>query len=74
LALGFGVKRTKLGAAWDCRAGAAGSGEFKVRDAILDGEVVALDDEGRLDFRALLAGKGWLHYAAFDLLWLTGRT
>jgi ATP-dependent DNA ligase len=37
-------------------------------DAILDGEVVALDDEGRMDFRALLASHGWLHYAAFDLL------
>jgi bifunctional non-homologous end joining protein LigD len=26
-----------------------------------------------MDFRELLAGKGWLHYAAFDLLWLNGR-
>jgi bifunctional non-homologous end joining protein LigD len=47
--------------------------ELHARDAIIDGEVVALDDEGRMDFRALLAGKGWLHYAAFDLLWLNGR-
>jgi bifunctional non-homologous end joining protein LigD len=47
--------------------------ELHARDAILDGEVVALDDEGRMDFRALLAGKGWLHYAAFDVLWLNGR-
>jgi bifunctional non-homologous end joining protein LigD len=47
--------------------------ELHARDAILDGEVVALDDEGRMDFRALLAGKGWLHYVAFDLLWLNGR-
>jgi bifunctional non-homologous end joining protein LigD len=47
--------------------------ELHARDAILDGEVVALDDEGRMDFRALLAGKGWLHYAAFDLLWLNGK-
>jgi bifunctional non-homologous end joining protein LigD len=47
--------------------------ELHARDAILDGEVVALDDGGRMDFRALLAGKGWLHYAAFDLLWLNGK-
>jgi hypothetical protein len=26
-----------------------------------------------MDFRALLAGRGWLHYAAFDVLWLNGR-
>jgi bifunctional non-homologous end joining protein LigD len=44
-----------------------------VREAILDGEIVALDSEGRQDFRALLAGRGWLHYAAFDLVWIGGR-
>jgi bifunctional non-homologous end joining protein LigD len=47
--------------------------ELHAREAILDGEVVALDDEGRMDFRALLASRGWLHYAAFDLLWLNGK-
>jgi bifunctional non-homologous end joining protein LigD len=47
--------------------------ELHARDAILDGEIVVLDDEGRMDFRALLAGKGWLHYAAFDVLWLNGK-
>lgn len=47
--------------------------QLPVREAILDGEVVALDDEGRQDFRALLGGRGWLHYAAFDLLWIGGR-
>jgi hypothetical protein len=26
-----------------------------------------------MDFRILLSGRGWLHYAAFDLLWLNGR-
>jgi ATP-dependent DNA ligase len=26
-----------------------------------------------MDFRALLAGKGWLRYAAFDVLWLNWR-
>jgi bifunctional non-homologous end joining protein LigD len=48
-------------------------GQLPVREAILDGEIVALDDEGRQDFRALLSGSGWLHYAAFDLLWVGGR-
>jgi bifunctional non-homologous end joining protein LigD len=47
--------------------------ELHAREAILDGEVVALDDEGRMDFRLLLSSKGWLHYAAFDLLWLNGK-
>jgi bifunctional non-homologous end joining protein LigD len=47
--------------------------ELDVKDAVLDGEVVVLDDEGRMDFRMLLSGRGWLHYAAFDLLWLNGR-
>ena len=47
--------------------------ELGVRDAILDGEVVALDDEGRMSFNALQSGRGWLHYIAFDLLWLNGR-
>jgi bifunctional non-homologous end joining protein LigD len=39
----------------------------------MPGQVVALDDEGRMDFRALLAGRGWLGYAAFDVLWLNGK-
>jgi bifunctional non-homologous end joining protein LigD len=47
--------------------------QLGVRNAILDGEVVAVDDEGRQDFGLLLRGQGHLHYAAFDLLWLNGR-
>jgi bifunctional non-homologous end joining protein LigD len=47
--------------------------ELHARDAILDGELVTLDEGGRMDFRTLLAGRGWLHYAAFDLLWLNVR-
>jgi bifunctional non-homologous end joining protein LigD len=47
--------------------------ELHGRDAILDVEVVALNEEGWMDFRALLASRGWLHYAAFDLLWLNGK-
>jgi bifunctional non-homologous end joining protein LigD len=40
-----------------------------VKEAILDGEVVALDSEGRQNFRDLTASRGNLHYAAFDALW-----
>jgi bifunctional non-homologous end joining protein LigD len=47
--------------------------ELRVRNVILDGEVVALDPEGRQDFRGLLARRGNLHYAAFDVLWLNGK-
>jgi hypothetical protein len=47
--------------------------ELPVKEAILDGEVVALDNEGRQNFRDLLAGRGNLHYAAFDTLWIRGR-
>jgi bifunctional non-homologous end joining protein LigD len=47
--------------------------ESRVKEAILDGEVVALDPEGRQDYRRLLARRGNLHYAAFDVLWLNGR-
>jgi bifunctional non-homologous end joining protein LigD len=47
--------------------------QLLVRDVILDGEVLALDPEGRADFRLLMRGQGVLHYAAFDVLWLNGR-
>jgi bifunctional non-homologous end joining protein LigD len=47
--------------------------ELRAKEAILDGEVVALDPEGRQDFRGLLAGRGNLHYAAFDALGVNGK-
>jgi hypothetical protein len=47
--------------------------ELRVRSAILDGEIVSLDEEGRHIFRRMLAGRGHMHYAVFDLLWLNGR-
>jgi bifunctional non-homologous end joining protein LigD len=47
--------------------------ELPVKEAILDGEVVALDSEGRQNFRDLLASRGNLHYAAFDALWVKGK-
>ncbi len=49
------------------------------REAVVDGEVVAIDDEGRPDFSLLqtrLGEKGapGLIYQAFDLLYLDGRS
>jgi ATP-dependent DNA ligase len=43
------------------------------RTVILDGEVVAVDAEGRPCFMDLLRGTGRQVYAAFDILWLDGR-
>lgn len=42
------------------------------RDFILDGEVVALNRQGKPVFRDLLRGHGFLAFAAFDLLWIDG--
>lgn len=47
--------------------------ELAVKEAILDGEVVALDADGRQKFGDLLSGRGNLHYAAFDALWVEGK-
>lgn len=41
-----------------------------VGDAILDGEVIAIDDEGRPQFYDLLRRTRAPAYVAFDLLWL----
>jgi bifunctional non-homologous end joining protein LigD len=43
------------------------------REAILDGDIVSLDARGRPDFRDLLKGRGFLAFAASDLLWLDGQ-
>ena len=46
-------------------------------DAVLDGEIVAVDDQGRAQFQLLQnyqrTGRGDLVYYAFDLLYLDGR-
>ncbi|HEX6433377.1 MAG TPA: hypothetical protein VFZ87_04015, partial [Gemmatimonadales bacterium] len=42
------------------------------REAILDGEIVALDHGGKPVLQHLLRGEGYLAFAAFDLLWLDG--
>jgi len=47
--------------------------ELAVEEVILDGEVIALDQQGRQDVRGLAAGRGNLHYAAFDALWMKGN-
>jgi bifunctional non-homologous end joining protein LigD len=47
--------------------------ELDVKNAILDGEIVSLDAQGRTDFNALLNRKGKLCYFAFDLLFLNHK-
>jgi bifunctional non-homologous end joining protein LigD len=44
-----------------------------VRDAVIDGEVVCLDGEGRPQFRELLFSRAAPSFVAFDLLALNGR-
>ncbi|HET6777708.1 MAG TPA: hypothetical protein VFH26_02350 [Gemmatimonadales bacterium] len=46
------------------------TGVLGPRDFILDGEVVALNRQGKPVFRDLLRGQGFLAFAAFDLLWI----
>jgi bifunctional non-homologous end joining protein LigD len=48
------------------------AGVLGAREAILDGEVVALDRKGKPVLRDLIRGQGFLAFAAFDLLWLDG--
>jgi bifunctional non-homologous end joining protein LigD len=43
------------------------------RSAILDGEIVCVDANGRPDFAALMSRRGMPVYAAFDLLALDGQ-
>jgi bifunctional non-homologous end joining protein LigD len=47
--------------------------ELPRRELILDGEIVAIDGEGRVSFWDLMRGEGALAYAVFDLLWIDGR-
>jgi bifunctional non-homologous end joining protein LigD len=46
---------------------------LRVHDAVLDGELVCLDDAGRPQFRDLLFGRGVPTFVAFDLLAVNGR-
>jgi bifunctional non-homologous end joining protein LigD len=47
--------------------------QLAVRDAIFDGEIVALDRNGRPSFRELMRPTSTVAYAVFDVLWLNGR-
>ncbi len=46
---------------------------LKVDNAVLDGEIVCLDSDGRSQFSELLYRRGDPHFYAFDILWLNGR-
>ena len=46
---------------------------LKANDAILDGEIVCLDGEGRSQFNQLLYRRQEPAFYCFDLLWLNGR-
>jgi bifunctional non-homologous end joining protein LigD len=46
---------------------------LSVNDAILDGEIVCLDQHGKADFNTLLFHRGDPYFYAFDLLWLNGH-
>lgn len=47
--------------------------EIKARSAVLDGEIVCLDDDGKPQFRDLLFRRGEPRFIAFDLLWCGGE-
>ena len=44
-----------------------------VKEAVLDGEIVSLDDSGRPVFTSLLHRRGVASFHAFDVLWLDGE-
>lgn len=47
--------------------------ELKVRSAVLDGEIVCLNDAGKTEFRDLLFRRGEARFVAFDLLSYDGQ-
>jgi bifunctional non-homologous end joining protein LigD len=49
------------------------SAAFGGHEAVLDGEIVCLDAEGRPQFYDLLYSRSAPYFAAFDLLWLDGQ-
>ncbi len=52
---------------------AAALASVPVAEAVLDGEVVALDGDGIARFQLLQGGGGTLRYVVFDLLWIDGE-
>ena len=47
--------------------------DLRVEDAILDGEIVCLDERGHSQFNTLLYHRAEPCFYAFDLLWLNGE-
>jgi ATP-dependent DNA ligase len=47
--------------------------ELKVSNAVLDGEVAAVDESGLPAFYDLMKQKRQAVYFAFDILWLNGK-
>jgi bifunctional non-homologous end joining protein LigD len=47
-------------------------GALDPHEALLDGEVVAFDENGKPSFQHLQRGLGHIAYVAFDVLWLDG--
>ena len=45
----------------------------RCRNAVLDGEIVCLEPDGRSHFYNLMFRREWPYFMAFDLLWLDGR-
>src|SRR6266446_6143993 len=46
---------------------------IKAENAIIDGEIVCLSEDGRPQFSELLYRRGEPYFCAFDLLWLNGE-
>ena len=46
---------------------------INAKNAILDGELVVFDRTGKAKFNDLMAGRGYVVFAAFDLMWLNNR-
>jgi len=47
--------------------------DLKVEDAVLDGELVCLEQDGRSQFNQLVFKRAEPHFYTFDLLWLNGE-
>jgi bifunctional non-homologous end joining protein LigD len=48
-------------------------GKLRVKDAILDGEIICTDGDGASLFNQLVFRQGVSYFHAFDLLWLDGE-
>jgi bifunctional non-homologous end joining protein LigD len=46
---------------------------LRPREAVLDGEIVSLNRQGKPVFQDLIRCQGFIAFVAFDLLWLDGR-